>query len=209
VKRAALLFSALALVLVACGGTRDSATGAPGASATSRPSAGASSSAAPPAASPSAPAASADPRACPITAVSAPAPAGATKDLAVKPVIAKNSAPPPTQVTVADIVLGTGDLATTLSGVEVKYAGALYDTGVEFDSSWQQSPDKTFPFTVCATGTVPGFAVAPTGMKVGGRRQVTIPAEYGYGAAGSPPTIPGGATLVFVIDLVKVTPPRG
>jgi peptidylprolyl isomerase len=52
---------------------------------------------------------------------------------------------------------------------------------------------------------VPGFSIAPTGMKVGGRRQVTIPAEFGYGEEGSPPTIPGGAALVFVIDLVKVT----
>ncbi len=46
-------------------------------------------------------------------------------------------------------------------------------------------------------------------MQVGGRRQVTIPALYGYGEQGSPPVIPGGATLVFVIDLVKVTPPAG
>ena len=56
---------------------------------------------------------------------------------------------------------------------------------------------------------IPGFAIAPTGMKVGGRRQVTIPAEFGYGEQGSPPAIPGGAALVFVIDLVKVTPPAG
>ena len=91
----------------------------------------------------------------------------------------------------------------------MKYVGALYETGKEFDSSWKTSPTQTLPFTVCSAGVIPGFAIAPTGMKVGGRRQVTIPALYGYGAEGSPPAIPANATLVFVIDLVKVTPPAG
>lgn len=196
--RRALLTAALVLALAGCGGTSDDT--AAGASATTPSASGSTSSSAGP---------SAAAQECPITATTVAPPAGATTDLTKKPEIAPNSAPPPTAVTVADIVVGTGDEATTLSLVEVKYVGALYQTGVEFDSSWKTSPDTTFPFTVCATGTVPGFAIAPTGMKVGGRRQVTIPPEYGYGTDGSPPAIPGGATLVFVIDLVKVTPPTG
>ena len=105
--------------------------------------------------------------------------------------------------------MGNGAEAGTLDQVEVKYVGALYDTGAEFDSSWKTSPENTFQLTVCTQGTVQGFAIAPTGMKVGGRREVTIPATYGYGAEGSPPSIPANATLVFVIDLVKVTPQAG
>jgi peptidylprolyl isomerase len=138
-----------------------------------------------------------------------PAPAGATTDLSVKPVIKADPAPPPTEVTVADIVVGKGAEATTLSSVEAKYVGALYTDGTEFDSSWKTSPDTTIPFTVCGTGTIPGFAIGPTGMRVGGRRQITIPAKLGYGEQGSPPAIPANAPLVFVIDLVKVTPPAG
>ena len=134
-------------------------------------------------------------------------PAGATTDLTKKPVIKGSSQPAPKVVQVADIVEGTGEEAVTLSSVEVKYVGVLYKTGKEFDSSWKTSADQTLPFTACAQGTIPGFAIAPLGMKVGGRRQVTIPSEFGYGEQGSPPTIKADADLVFVIDLVKVTPP--
>ena len=52
---------------------------------------------------------------------------------------------------------------------------------------------------------VPGFRDAIVGMKVGGRREIVIPPAEGYGAAGQPPTIPGNSTLVFVIDLLKVS----
>ena len=204
----------LALALAGCGGTVDDSTlAAPG-----TPSLAASSSAAAPSSAPSATApvptatdssSPAAPQECPLKAVTGPVPAGISTDLAVKPVIAANTAPPPTDVTVADVVVGTGAEATTLSAASVKYVGALYTDGTEFDSSWKTSPDTTFDVTVCANGTVPGFAIAPTGMKVGGRRVVTIPAQYGYGAEGSPPTVPADAPLVFVIDLVKVTPPAG
>ncbi|MCW2667511.1 MAG: Peptidylprolyl isomerase [Frankiales bacterium] len=144
------------------------------------------------------------PQECPLKASTVAPPAGASKDLKTKPTVAGSTAPAPRDVQVADIVVGSGAEATTLSKVETKYVGAFYETGKEFDSSWSRGPEDTLPFTVCAQGVVPGFSIAPTGMKVGGRRQVTIPAEFAYGAEGSPPTIPGGATLVFVIDLVKV-----
>lgn len=187
-RRLALVGAAALVALAGCGGTSDdTATGASASASASSPAA----------------------QECPLKARTVPAPAGSTTDLATKPVIAANAAPPPTDVTVADIMVGNGAEAKTLDKVEVKYVGALYDTGAEFDSSWKTSADTTFPFSVCTQGTVQGFAIAPTGMKVGGRREVTIPATYGYGAEGSPPTIPANATLVFVIDLVKVTPPTG
>ena len=211
-KRAALLTTALglAVVLAGCGETIDDSTlAAPGspAGSSNRPAASPAPSepgaAAPGAAGPAAA------QECPITAVPGPVPAGVSADLAVKPTIAANPAPAPTEVTVADVVVGTGPAAETLSAASVKYVGALYSDGTEFDSSWKVSPDNTYDVTVCANGSIPGFAIAPTGMKVGGRRVVTIPAEYGYGAEGSPPTIPADAPLVFVIDLVNVTPPQG
>ena len=143
---------------------------------------------------------------CPITAEEAPVPAGATTDLATKPVIAPGKAPAPKELQYADIVVGDGDEATTGDQVTVKYVGAIYETGKEFDSSWSRGPEETLPFGICREGVVPGFAVGPTGMKVGGRRQITIPAYLAYGAEGRPPTIPANSTLVFVVDLVEVNP---
>ncbi len=143
---------------------------------------------------------------CPITAEQVPSPAGATTDLSTKPVVAPGTAPAPTELQYADIVEGDGEEAKTGDQVLVKYVGAIYETGTEFDSSWSRGPEETFPFGICRQGVVPGFAVGPTGMKVGGRRQITIPPELGYGAQGSPPAIPANATLVFVVDLVEVNP---
>ena len=176
----ALLSLALAGVLTACGG-------GDGGSDTAVE------------ASPSAPS-------CPITAQEAPAPAGAVTDLATKPVIAPGTGPAPEQLQYADIVVGDGEEAKTGDQVTVKYVGAIYETGKEFDSSWSRGPEETLPFGICREGVVPGFAVGPTGMKVGGRRQITIPAYLAYGAEGRPPTIPANSTLVFVVDLVEVDP---
>ncbi len=173
-----LLALALAGVLTACGGG-DSDTAAE--------------------ASPSAPS-------CPITAEEVDAPAGATTDLTAKPVVAAGTGPAPRELQYADIVEGDGEVAGTGDQVTVKYVGALYETGEEFDSSWSRGPEETFPFGICREGVVHGFAVGPTGMKVGGRRQITIPAHLGYGAEGRPPTIPPNSALVFVVDLVEVTP---
>ena len=143
---------------------------------------------------------------CPITAEETPAPKGAVTDLATKPVIAPGTAPAPKELQYADIVVGDGEEAKTGDQVTVKYVGAIYETGKEFDSSWSRSPEETLPFGICREGVVPGFAVGPTGMKVGGRRQITIPAYLAYGAEGRPPTIPANSTLVFVVDLVEVDP---
>jgi FKBP-type peptidyl-prolyl cis-trans isomerase len=84
----------------------------------------------------------------------------------------------------------------------VKYVGAFYGTGEEFDSSWSRGEDETLPVTVGAGQVIPGFEQAIAGMQVGGRRMVTIPSDLGYGPTGQGP-IPGDATLVFVLDLVE------
>ena len=175
-----LLSLALAGVLTACGGGDDAADTA----AEATPSA----------------------LSCPITAEEVPSPDGATTDLSTKPVVAPSTAPAPTELQYADIVEGDGEVAETGDQVTVKYVGAIYETGEEFDSSWSRGPEETFPFGICREGVVPGFAVGPTGMKVGGRRQITIPPLLGYGEQGNPPAIPPNSTLVFVVDLVEVDP---
>jgi FKBP-type peptidyl-prolyl cis-trans isomerase len=127
-----------------------------------------------------------------------------TTDLTKKPAVTVPKAAAPAETTVIDIVCGTGKQADEGSAVEVKYLGVLYADGKEFDSSWSRGNDSTLPFTV-GSGVIPGFSIGVTGMKVGGRREIIIPAKDGYGPDGQPPTIPGGATLVFVIDLVTVS----
>ena len=101
-----------------------------------------------------------------------------------------------------DVRVGTGAEATTGRQVQVNYSGYLYSAtaaenkGTPFDAG-------TFPFTV-GTGVIPGFSQGVVGMRVGGIRRVIIPPNLGYGAQGSPPAIPGNATLVFQIELLAV-----
>jgi peptidylprolyl isomerase len=134
-----------------------------------------------------------------VTDPTLPAVSNAT-DLKVEPLPAPGTAPAPTQLVTADLVVGTGAEATAASTVEVQYVGASYASGKVFDSSWQRGQAATFPLS----GVIPGFAQGIVGMKVGGRREVVIPPALGYGASGSPPTIGPNETLVFVIDLLSV-----
>lgn len=188
---------ALALTLSACGGSAADPTAA---APTSTPSTSASAS---PSAEPSA-----APSTCPISAKEVPPPADATKDLTVKPVVKAGPKPAPegaTGLTYSDIVVGSGPEVKVGSDAKLKYVGVLYDTGTEFDSSWKTSPTTTFDVKACFQGAIPGFSVGPIGMKVGGRRQINIPAVLGYDTTGSPPTIPANAPLIFVVDLVSIT----
>ena len=141
---------------------------------------------------------------CPIEAAEVPAPEGATTDLSVKPEVQPGEGPAPTELQYADIVEGDGEVAETGDQVLVKYVGAFYETGEEFDSSWSRGEDETLPFGICRQGVIPGFAAGPTGMKVGGRRRIVIPSHLAYGPEGSPPAIPPDSDLVFVVDLVDV-----
>ena len=98
--------------------------------------------------------------------------------------------------------VGTGAEATVGRGASVRYAGWLYSTtaadnkGTPFDAG-------SFSFVV-GTGVITGFSQGVQGMRVGGLRRVVIPPNLGYGAAGSPPSIPGNATLLFEIELLAV-----
>jgi peptidylprolyl isomerase len=143
-------------------------------------------------------------QACETRAATAEAPAEVSTDLAEAPEVPTTDAPKPCDLEISDIVVGTGAEAVEGATVALKYLGAFYGTGEEFDSSWSRGDDETLPVTLGEGRVIPGFEQAVYGMQVGGRRMVAIPSELGYGPAGQGP-IPGDATLVFVLDLVEVS----
>src|SRR5690242_13545037 len=142
------------------------------------------------------------------TAAPTPTPpdAGTTKttDLSKKPVIPKQKGKAPAKLVVTDVVKGTGATAAEGKTLTVRYVGVLYDNGKQFDASWDRKPNS-FDFPLGQGQVIPGWDQGLVGMKVGGRRQLTIPADLAYGPQGQPPTIPPNAPLVFVVDLKKVS----
>lgn len=107
-----------------------------------------------------------------------------------------------------DVVVGTGAEAKDGSTVKVQYTGTLKN-GTKFDSS--RDRNEPFEFTLGKGQVIKGWDKGVVGMKVGGKRKLTIPSELGYGDKGSPPKIPGKATLVFEVELLAVneTPDAG
>lgn len=100
-----------------------------------------------------------------------------------------------------DVVVGSGDEAVAGKRVSVHYTGTLTD-GSKFDSSLDRG--KPFEFQLGGGQVIQGWDQGVQGMKVGGKRRLTIPPEMGYGARGFPPVIPANATLVFDIELLGV-----
>ncbi len=133
-------------------------------------------------------------------AVSTPKP---PSPLSKKPVVTVPSGAAPKTLVIKDLIKGTGATATSGKTVTVNYVGVLFKGGTEFDSSWKRS--QTFPFQLGQGQVIPGWDKGVPGMKVGGRRELIIPAAEAYGAQGQPPTIPPNAPLVFVIDLLAVS----
>jgi peptidylprolyl isomerase len=128
--------------------------------------------------------------------------ASPSKDLASKPRIPHQSGDVPSELVKQDIVKGTGATAEAGDTVTVQYVGVRFRDGQQFDASWDRGQPLVFPL---GTGQViPGWDQGLVGMKVGGRRQLTIPPDLAYGAQGSPPDIAPNETLIFVVDLKKV-----
>ena len=100
-----------------------------------------------------------------------------------------------------EIRVGNGEVAKEGSHVRVHYSGWL-TTGKKFDSSVDRG--QPFDFTIGNGEVIKGWEEGVAGMKVGGKRQLRIPPELGYGAGGSPPDIPANATLIFDIQLLAV-----
>jgi FKBP-type peptidyl-prolyl cis-trans isomerase len=123
--------------------------------------------------------------------------------LSKAPTVTPPSGPAPTKLVVKDLIKGTGAAAASGKTVTVNYVGVLYKGGKEFDASWKRN--QPFQFQLGQGAVIPGWDQGVPGMKVGGRRELIIPAALAYGAQGSPPTIPANAPLVFVIDLLGVS----
>jgi peptidylprolyl isomerase len=109
---------------------------------------------------------------------------------------------PPAELVVEDLVEGDGHEATRGKQVEVHYVGVAWSTRKQFDASWDRG--ETFRFDLGAGQVIKGWDDGVAGMKIGGRRRITIPPRLGYGAAGAGGVIKGGETLVFVVDLLDV-----
>jgi peptidylprolyl isomerase len=122
--------------------------------------------------------------------------------LASKPAVTVPSGAAPAKLVTKEIIVGTGPEAKAGDSVTVNYVGVLYKGGKEFDSSWKRN--EPFTFTLGKGQVIPGWDQGVAGMKVGGRRELIIPAELAYGKTGSPPTIPPNSPLVFVVDLLGV-----
>ena len=122
--------------------------------------------------------------------------------MAEKPVITIPEGEPPADLLIEDEIVGDGDEATVGKRVIVHYAGVAWSNGREFDASWNRG--DTFDFRLGAREVIEGWDQGVKGMKVGGRRRLTIPPHRGYGDRGAGGVIRGGETLVFVVDLVAV-----
>ena len=107
----------------------------------------------------------------------------------------------PSSLTIKDEVVGTGPEAKAGDTVTVNYTGWLTD-GTKFDSSLDRN--EPFSFELGAGQVIAGWDQGVAGMKVGGKRKLTIPPELGYGAQGAGGVIPPNATLVFEVELLQI-----
>lgn len=119
-----------------------------------------------------------------------------------KPTIDKPQGAPPADLVIDDLVVGDGAEATPGHNVVVHYVGVSHSTGQQFDASWDRGSPFSFPLG--AGRVIKGWDQGVAGMRVGGRRQLTIPAKLGYGDRGAGAAIKPGETLVFVVDLLNV-----
>ena len=136
------------------------------------------------------------------TTSTASVPTPTSGPLAKEPTIAAGKGAQPTKLETKDLVTGNGATAKAGDTVTVNYVGALYKNGKVFDSSWQRKQTASFPLS--NGQVIPGWVKGIPGMKVGGRRQLVIPASLGYGKKGSGP-IPGNSALIFDVDLLKIS----
>ncbi len=109
---------------------------------------------------------------------------------------------PSYQLELDDLVVGEGEEAVSGRVVEVHYVGVSWTTRREFDASWNRG--STFRFGLGKGQVIAGWDQGVAGMKVGGRRRITIPPSLGYGKRGAGGVIGPDETLVFVVDLIGV-----
>ena len=119
-----------------------------------------------------------------------------------RPQIEKPEGDIPFELGIEDLVVGDGAEATKGSKVNVHYVGVAFRSGEEFDASWERG--RPFEFKLGAGRVIPGWDAGVEGMRVGGRRKLTIPSAMAYGARGAGGVIAPHEPLVFVVDLLAV-----
>lgn len=120
-----------------------------------------------------------------------------------KPMIEPPVGPAPGELKITDLIDGEGNEAAAGNNVTVHYVGVDYETGEQFDASWDRG--QPFSFGLGAGQVIAGWDQGVVGMKPGGRRQLVIPPHLAYGKTGAPPVIAPDATLVFVVDLIAAS----
>ncbi len=119
-----------------------------------------------------------------------------------KPEIDFPGGEPPADLQVEDLVVGDGPEAAPGRTAVVHYVGVAFSTGEEFDASWNRG--SPFQFPLGGGKVIAGWDQGVQGMRVGGRRRLTIPPHLGYGERGAGAVIGPGETLIFVVDLLDV-----
>jgi peptidylprolyl isomerase len=120
-----------------------------------------------------------------------------------RPQIPKPEGDVPFELLIEDLVVGEGAEAASGTKVSVHYVGVAFSTGDEFDASWNRG--RPFEFKLGKGQVIPGWDVGVQGMRVGGRRKLTIPSAMAYGARGAGGAIKPHEPLVFVVDLLAVS----
>ena len=108
----------------------------------------------------------------------------------------------PFELGIDDLVVGGGDEATPGKKATVHYVGVSFLTGEQFDASWERG--QPFQFKLGKGQVIPGWDQGVAGMRVGGRRRLTIPSAMAYGARGAGGVIKPHEPLIFVVDLLAV-----
>ena len=119
-----------------------------------------------------------------------------------RPLIDKPAGDVPFELLIDDLVVGDGDEAAAGRKVSVHYVGVAFSTGEEFDASWNRG--QPFAFKLGKGQVIPGWDAGVQGMRVGGRRKLTIPSAMAYGARGAGGVIEPHEPLGFVVDLLSV-----
>lgn len=120
----------------------------------------------------------------------------------MKPIVTIPEGAVPTAMQIDELVLGEGAEATAGQFVDVHYVGVAWSTKQQFDASWDRR--ESFRFALGAGQVIRGWDEGVAGMRVGGRRRLTIPPDMGYGVRGAGGAIKPNETLVFVVDLLAV-----
>ncbi|AGL18420.1 FKBP-type peptidyl-prolyl cis-trans isomerase [Actinoplanes sp. N902-109] len=119
-----------------------------------------------------------------------------------KPDVGPITGEPPAELVVEDLTVGDGAEAKPGQLVTVHYVGVAFSSGKEFDASYNRG--EPFEFGLGAGDVIGGWDQGVAGMKVGGRRKLTVPPHLGYGSRGAAGVIKPDETLIFVVDLLGV-----